>query len=399
MNRAFGCFAIASLLVACADEGPTFVLTDGGVADTTAGDAGLADGSSDDADAGAPEDVDLQDTDPADATPADVDPADADPADADPADADPADADPADADPADADPADTTVDTTPDVPLDTAADTRPDTAPDATPDVAPDVAPDVTPDVAPDVTPDAGPFVCGEDVTFAGQVFRAPDEPPYSSNGGTPTSTPYPSFYDAGIETALAAGPTDDSRVPVSLPIVSATVTATSFNTSEDVRRGQTQFWISDGVASMQMFLPRDESLSPPFLVTVGQRISFTVTELGAYQGVPQVTGAADWVLETNDNPVYIRDLFGPLSLADVGSIVRVTGTLAAGSPCGGSATCYPLTPSTGGAPVTLRSSSLFLAPGDCVTYVGPVFVFADVLQLDTINFDWLLDYTANDLP
>jgi hypothetical protein len=33
------------------------------------------------------------------------------------------------------------------------------------------------------------------------------------------------------------------------------------------------------------------------------------------------------------------------------------------------------------------------------VTYVGPVFVFADVLQLDTVNFDWLLDYTASDAP
>ena len=48
-----------------------------------------------------------------------------------------------------------------------------------------------------------------------------------------------------------------------------------------------------------------------------------------------------------------------------------------------------------GGATTTLRSASMFLAPGDCVTYVGPVAYFGGSTQLDTINFDWLRDYTS----
>ena len=406
MKRALGCWLLACLAAGCGEEGPTFILS----SDAASGnDAGAADGES--ADVSEPSDADTATDVTADtATDVTADTAPDVTADTAPdvaADTAPdvaADTAPdvtADTTPdvaADTAP-DVTADTAPDVTADTAPDVTADTAPDVTADTAPDVTADTAPDAAPDTTPDATPFECGDGVTFAGQVFRGPDAPAYSPNGGTPTTTPFSVLYDAGIRAALEAGPTDDSRVAVDLPIFSATVSATSFNTSESVTRGQSQFWVTDGVDSMQLFLPRDESLSPPFIVQVGQRISFRITELGAYQGVPQVTAATDWVLESSDNVVYIRDLTTPLELEDVGDLVRITGTIGAGTPCGGSANCYPLTASSGAPTATLRSTSTFLAPGDCVTYVGPVFVFADVLQLDTVNFDWLLDYTTTDAP
>ena len=81
------------------------------------------------------------------------------------------------------------------------------------------------------------------------------------------------------------------------------------------------------------------------------------------------------------------------LTAADVDRVVRVTGTLEGDSvACGGSSKCWN-TFNYGAGVGIFRTSSNFATPGACVTFVGPMRIFQDQVQFDTINFDWLRVY------
>ncbi|MFT4704592.1 MAG: hypothetical protein ACI81R_002299 [Bradymonadia bacterium] len=292
---------------------------------------------------------------------------------------------------------DTTTDATTDASTDTAADTDIDGGNDVDQDVSEDIAADVQRDVSTDAVDtdagdaDTGEFVCGEDVTFIGQMFLADDEPAFSPNGGVPTSTPYAPSFDAGLNTLRAHAATEGERVFVELAVNRAMVVATSFNT-DSVRFAQRNFWVADGSGVLRVFLD-DEAPDATVDIVVGTELSFTATALLTYQGATQVASATDWVAHSTGGDVYVREL-GAASLADAaGNIVRVTGTVSEdGVSCGGSARCYSLVRALG-APLTLRSSSNFIERGDCISFVGPVIPFAGVFQIDTLNFDWLFDY------
>jgi hypothetical protein len=177
--------------------------------------------------------------------------------------------------------------------------------------------------------------------------------------------------------------------------ITDATVSASYFNSQgQPIPRANREFWLADGVAALKVFFPVERGdLVPPFSVKVGQRISFRARAVTNFNGIPEITDVdpLSWALESEENPVYIEDRTGDsFSGPDINHVVRVTGTLGqTATACGGNYFCYAL--DHGAAqPVTLRTNSQFIMPGDCVTFVGPVAAFGGDLQLNAINFDWL---------
>lgn len=221
------------------------------------------------------------------------------------------------------------------------------------------------------------PEGCPQTINFTGQVVGPEAAVP---NGGTPSFTA-PS-NDSGIGAVKAA--IANGEAMVDLTITEAVVSATSFLSSRDVPASQTRFWIEDASGALEVSLP-DEA-APPFDMQVGNVISFKVSAVSANG---EITGASEWQLVNVDQPVYIFEPDRPLTLDDVGRNIRITGLLE-GEPvsCGGSSRCWNSFDYGQGA-VILRSSSSFLSPGLCVTFVGPLRQFNGDLQIDTINFDW----------
>ena len=94
--------------------------------------------------------------------------------------------------------------------------------------------------------------------------------------------------------------------------------------------------------------------------------------------------------MESEDNPVYIRDVTGrSITAANVNENLRVTGTLSSPTACGAEYLCYPLNHGAG-EPVALRTNSDFVEIGSCVTFVGPLSVYEGTPQLSATNYDWL---------
>lgn len=284
--------------------------------------------------------------------------------------------------------------------------------PDAiTPDAGPeDVSvPDaVTPDADPGdtTTPDATPTdTTGEDVVttpcqidtnFTGQVSIDDTAEP---NGGAPRFSPYDVTYNAGVGAVVAAALAANAEpfeTTESLTITNATVVATSFyNGSSDppTTANRNNFWIADGTGSIEVELDfEDPELDQPtFPIRVGSRISFTTTLVENNFNAPRIRSATGWTLGDVDQEVYIFDAVSALTAADVNRLVRVAGRITgAGETCGGRARCWTLDSEFGD--YELRSSSTFLEPGDCVTYVGPVGIFSDAVQFNAVNFDWIFE-------
>lgn len=262
-----------------------------------------------------------------------------------------------------------------------------------------------TPDVGVDTTPgpdsgggDAGSFACGEGVVFTGQVFRTADEPAISPNGGIPSFEPYDAGYDAGVAALIAAG-VPDGTATVEIAVTEATVVATSFN-NDTALRAQSQFYIADANGTIEVRLAQDDTdAQPAFPIIVGQKISFTATEMGWFGDFPQVAAGTGFTLISENNPVAIYEPEGdtPLTFDDAPRVVRITGELIASEgACGGSSFCYTFDYGAS-ANITLRSSSSFLEVGDCATFVGPMSSFNEAPQVNTTNFDWLFDYTRNE--
>lgn len=235
----------------------------------------------------------------------------------------------------------------------------------------------------------APPFECVAIDGFFGQVDPAGMLP----DGGVPLFGRWPANYDSNLDQAIAAAPAGDGEVvETSVRVTGATVTATDFRgMGVAVPRSQSRFWLGDGVAASETYLDfNDVAGLPPFDVRVGQRISFTVTRMGRFGEFAQIQAATDWILESEGAQVSILEPQAPPAVADVNRIVRVAGTLA-GAPvaCGGMSRCFQLQSVDGGWTVTFRTASMFVEPGDCVTYTGPLRSFNGQPQLDTINFGW----------
>jgi hypothetical protein len=241
-----------------------------------------------------------------------------------------------------------------------------------------------------------GPFTCGADVTYLGQVFGAGSMPP---DGGNPVFEPYPADWDGGISAVQAAFPADGDPVDLETPIrlTDVLITATSYRNDREVPPSQTTFWATDGMGGTIEFRMSYEDLEviPPFDLRVGHKISMDVVQVSQYFGSGQVTRALNWELGSVDNDVYILEPGDtPLdAVANFNQLVRVTGTLEGeGEACGGSSKCWN-TFNYGAGTAVFRTSSNFAAAGVCVTYVGPARAFQGDVQFDTINFDWMRVY------
>lgn len=221
---------------------------------------------------------------------------------------------------------------------------------------------------------------CETDTNFFGQIGGVG-----AHDGGVPTTGSLSN--DAGLDDIAASMPLVDGLfVPVSIAVTGATVVATTF----DSRANET-FWLQDGVTTASVRL----AFASIFVdVRVGDRVSFTATELQNFEGHPQISALSNFTILSRDNVVPYRDRTGQaITIGDYGRVVRVGGVLGSPTLCGGTSSCYPLT--HGARTVTLRSASVFYNVGDCVTFIGPVYSFPGPLgigaepQLDEINFSW----------
>ena len=234
---------------------------------------------------------------------------------------------------------------------------------------------------------------CPDEPTFTGQVREMDAQVP---DGGEAQFSPYAEDYNAGIGAVVAMMPAMEGEAEVDLVVTGATVVATDyFNENHDIPRNRTNFWIADGTGFVQVRLDwMDETIQKPdFEIRVGHKISFTAKKVSRDDYGPKIAAGESFTLDEVDQPVYIWDADRPLTEADVGRLVRVTGTISGGFiSCGGSSKCWPV--SFAGNTVTLRSTTNFPpANGACISFVGPVGIFGAIVQLNTTNFDWLLVY------
>ena len=263
-----------------------------------------------------------------------------------------------------------------------------------------------------------GPFgVCPDMIEFTGQLRGVDADIP---NGGIFSTTP-PAMGDAGFDSGLKAITAEvpemnEEEKEGSWTVDNALIIATSYLTDQGVPRSQTSFWIADGQAAMEVRLyyegiQADEY--PDFQVRAGQRISFTATKLSRYYSSLQIAGGSDWRLEAGNEPVYVFEPTNELGACADGErdcedaeqakymhqLVRVTGILGefpgqgAGYTCGGSAKCWGLKYGDGSRTGILRTTSMFVETGQCVTFVGPVNYFQGKPQFNVDNFDWLFSY------
>ena len=257
---------------------------------------------------------------------------------------------------------------------------------------------------------------CPDTVSYTGQYSGPNSEVP---NGGTMRADPYPNSYDSGIAGVLAAIPPataegDPPPRPIDMVIQRATVVATAgFSNRMDTAPNQVNFWIADGKGIIEVNVDPGGVGGRPqdFFVKTGEVISFQVTEVRRrYLARTQVTYGINWIKHGDDDPpfeggqpgpnavIHVEEVSRPLSSDDIHRIVRVTGTVG-GEPynCGGGHKCWELDYGQG-LPIILRTTHPEVRSGSCITFLGPVGYFkandrAGLLQLDTVNLDWIRVY------
>ncbi|MCB9530288.1 MAG: hypothetical protein H6700_00765 [Myxococcales bacterium] len=280
----------------------------------------------------------------------------------------------------------------PDVARDTEVGSDPDVA--ADPDVArdtevgsdPDVEvasdPDTARDADADADADAG--VCTGLGEFLGQIGGDAPGGGTAVYGTRPWATIYPNGnLSAVLAVVPAAGGTETAETETSVTVTRARVIATGFTSASNQ-----QFVVADRNAALHVYLPLDGTLAPPFDIRVGQDVSFVATRVQRFNGRPTILRATGFTLLSENQPIAIDDSGRALTSADVNELVSVSGVIESYlGDCGGPS-CYELRYGT--RLVQLRTRSTLATVGGCLSYVGPVSTYADVVQLDTVNFDWV---------
>ncbi len=210
---------------------------------------------------------------------------------------------------------------------------------------------------------------CIIDETFDGQV----DFVNVAEELDIPFTTTPPT-HDANLQalwdaTLPAPNWEDPQTLSPAVQVNGAIVIATSF-------RENRQFWLQDSQTAFQVYL--DDPL--PVDVRVGQSVSFTATAIDVFNGNPEVVALDSFVINSEENPVFFRDLrTDPVSLTDhYYQLVRLGGGLSDGESCSGNYQCFDYTYGPTGAShtVPLRTSSQFAEDNACLTFFGPVIAF-----------------------
>ena len=115
---------------------------------------------------------------------------------------------------------------------------------------------------------------------------------------------------------------------------------------------------------------------------------TFHVTELGHYNGKPQISAADMYAVEAPFGDVAVWTPNRPIALQDLHRNVAVAGTIQGGGEgCGAANLCWDLAYDQG--VITFRTDRP-VGLGDCVRWVGPVGAFGAEPQLDLFNEAWV---------
>jgi hypothetical protein len=257
---------------------------------------------------------------------------------------------------------------------------------------------------------------CTPFTDFTGQAFDG-GENPDPHNGGNPVEGGTVN-YDANLQAVYDAVPEateDDDGTPdvvdnvatldTPIEVDGALVIGTLSDNPDTANEieGNGRLWLQDTNSSIQFFYPFPEGEEPTDTATkVGDRVSFSVTEVKNFGGTPEITGieSGSFAIDSTGNDVPFADLTGMDVTSDYYyQLVRVAGVITADNGgCGGSSTCYDLTHGAEGSEkvTTFRTASSFIEVGNCITFFGPLGGFPGPVgndsitpQLDTVNFDW----------
>jgi hypothetical protein len=224
--------------------------------------------------------------------------------------------------------------------------------------------------------------VCADDPSYLGQLDGSDD--PSSNHGGTMTTEPWDSSYDAGLDDLVAVMPANGSSLAVNTPITEATIIAVY------EAQGIQRMYVADANAAFKVFL----ATNPTIAAKTGMRVSFTVTEISQYNNVYEITQVDDnsWTVDATGVEVPVKVIPGGTAIAadDFNWVIRTTGTLVSDPVvCGGGFHCYDLDYGAGSTVVFRTAEMNVFAIGSCVTFQGPVTLFNGGPQLTTYGNQW----------
>ena len=221
------------------------------------------------------------------------------------------------------------------------------------------------------------PFACDLNEEFYGQLGGESD-----NAGGEPTTDPFTHQSGLGeiiaeVEDALddyTDEEISDQIIEIefddTIEVDGATVTAVEYISAAN-------FWLGDADTGLYFrAAPEDPVDDEP---NVGDRVSFDVDSVEVFHGTPQIREYANWEIDEEDTEVsYVELGDDELDLEEHhGRIVRLVGELTDTSwSCAGDV-CFEMNYGLGGGfTTTFKTSSDFIYPGDCVTYIGPIRSF-----------------------
>jgi hypothetical protein len=231
--------------------------------------------------------------------------------------------------------------------------------------------------------------------------------PPDAFWGGVPadlaTATPYDASYDAGLSAVVPKLITQPGEVSYADPFVITSATVVGWG---DLVGNETasRIFLADGAVT----LPLLEDGHGPEPVAIGTKVSFTTQWVGYYSGEQLLLHATGWTLDSDGNPVYVREL-GAANVhfaTDHNQLTHAWGHVTASSAadCGPDGmTCYTFTHDGTTDLFRVRNDNPHgLTPGFagdlCVELVAPVGYHdpsADdhtegTSYLDVLPFDWM---------
>jgi hypothetical protein len=224
----------------------------------------------------------------------------------------------------------------------------------------------------------------------AGPATTGPwDDHPITVDGAPVTATPYSN--DAGVDDVIAAAQGQYDPVAVNIPVTEVTIVAKGYVPANPTDN-TLQFWVEDANGAVVAWYV-DVGMDPN-LVKVGDKVSFTATEVEEYFGTIEITAITGFTIVSSSNPVHVVDVMStgaPLTFADHGNrVAEVWGELVSG-PEDCSANCFEF--QYGSNTATFRTESTFDVVGDCIHYIGPVGQFDGAVQLNASDFDWYTYY------